>query len=63
MAYAFGPPFVNKPARELLGEELLKAGNVAEARHAFELARRKLAYIATDFAIGPHERLPAAAFE
>ncbi len=38
MAYAFGPPFVNEPSRELLGEELLRAGRPEEARHAFEAA-------------------------
>jgi tetratricopeptide (TPR) repeat protein len=38
MAYAFGPPYVNEPSRELLGEELLSTGKVEEARHAFEVA-------------------------
>jgi len=38
MAYAFGPPFVDKPAHELLGDELLKAGQAAEAQKAFETA-------------------------
>ncbi len=38
MAYAFGPPFVNKPSYELLGEELLAAGKADEARRAFEAA-------------------------
>lgn len=38
MAYAFGPPFVNEPAHELLGEELLAAGHPAVARREFEAA-------------------------
>ena len=38
MAYAFGPPYVNEPAHELLGEELLAAGQPARAQHEFELA-------------------------
>jgi tetratricopeptide (TPR) repeat protein len=38
MAYAFGPPFVNEPAHELLGEELLAAGQPAAARREFEAA-------------------------
>ncbi len=38
MAYAFGPPFVNKPSYELLGEELLAEGKAEEARRAFEAA-------------------------
>ncbi len=32
MAFAFGPPFVDQPAHELLGEELLKTGDPARAR-------------------------------
>ncbi|HZC76380.1 MAG TPA: tetratricopeptide repeat protein, partial [Ktedonobacterales bacterium] len=35
---AFGPPFVDKPAHELLGEVLLEMGRPAEARVAFETA-------------------------
>ncbi len=38
MAYAFGPPFVNEPSHELLGEELLAAGQPAAARAEFEAA-------------------------
>ena len=38
MAYAFGPPFVNEPSHELLGEELLAAGRAAAARTEFEAA-------------------------
>jgi len=38
MAYAFGPPFVNEPSHELLGEELLAAGGAAAARTEFEAA-------------------------
>ena len=41
MAYAFGPPFVNEPSRELLGEELLRAGKAAEARRAYEAALKR----------------------
>ncbi len=36
MTFEFGPPSVAKPAHELLGELLLKAGNAAEARAEFE---------------------------
>ncbi|MGE0352145.1 MAG: hypothetical protein AB7Q69_02805 [Gemmatimonadales bacterium] len=35
MAYAFGPPFLDKPPRELLGEELLAGSVAAGARQAF----------------------------
>lgn len=38
MAYAFGPPFVNEPSHELLGEELLAAGQAAAARRELEAA-------------------------
>ena len=41
MAYAFGPPFVNEPSHELLGEELLGAGQSAAARGEFETALRR----------------------
>jgi tetratricopeptide (TPR) repeat protein len=36
MPAAFGPPFVDKPSGELLGELLLELGRAAEARAAFE---------------------------
>jgi len=36
MTFEVGPPAVIKPARELLGEMLLKFGNAAEARAEFE---------------------------
>lgn len=35
---SFGPPTVDKPSRELLGEELLAAGRAAEAKTALETA-------------------------
>jgi len=38
MPFEFGPPFVDKPAAELLGEMLLDAGRPQEARNAFEAA-------------------------
>ena len=38
LAFAFGPPSVEKPSHELLGEVLLGAGRPAEARNEFELA-------------------------
>ena len=38
MPFEFGPPFVDKPARELLGEMLLQQGRAAEARREFEAA-------------------------
>ena len=41
MAYAFGPPFVDEPSRELLGEELLAAGEGEEARQAFQAALKR----------------------
>ena len=34
----FGPPAIDKPSRELLGEMLLSQGKPAEARAAFEQA-------------------------
>jgi tetratricopeptide (TPR) repeat protein len=38
MPFEFGPPFIDKPSRELLGETLLRLGRPAEARRAFEAA-------------------------
>jgi hypothetical protein len=38
MPIEFGPPHVDKPAHELLGELLLDAGRTDEARDAFESA-------------------------
>jgi hypothetical protein len=38
MAFEYGPPFVDKPSYELLGEFLLAANRPAEARAAFESA-------------------------
>ena len=38
MPIAFGPPFVDKPTYELLGEMLLKTNRPEEARAAFETA-------------------------
>jgi tetratricopeptide (TPR) repeat protein len=36
--FEFGPPFIDKPTRELLGELLLRQGRPADARRAFEAA-------------------------
>lgn len=38
MAFEFGPPAVDKPSYELLGETLLASGRPADARDAFEKA-------------------------
>jgi tetratricopeptide (TPR) repeat protein len=38
MAYAFGPPLIDKPPLELAGEELLQLGLAREAKIAFERA-------------------------
>lgn len=38
MAYAFGPPFVNQPSHELLGRQLLDAGQPREAEQEFARA-------------------------
>lgn len=38
MPYEFGPPFVDKPAFELLGEVLLTAGRYEDSRNAFRIA-------------------------
>ncbi|MFN7963679.1 MAG: tetratricopeptide repeat protein [Thermoanaerobaculia bacterium] len=38
LPFAFGPPFVDEPSHELLGELLLAAGKPAEAEKAFERA-------------------------
>jgi tetratricopeptide (TPR) repeat protein len=38
MPFEFGPPFIDKPTHELLGELLLEAGHPEEARTAFETA-------------------------
>lgn len=40
MSAEFGPPLVEKPSFELLGEELLRAGKGAEAAEAFAMALR-----------------------
>jgi tetratricopeptide (TPR) repeat protein len=39
--FEFGPPFIDKPSRELVGEVLLELGRPAEARAAFEAALRQ----------------------
>lgn len=41
MPFEFGPPFVEKPAYELLGDLLLQAGSPAQARDAFQLALQR----------------------
>ncbi|HVT39083.1 MAG TPA: hypothetical protein VHE78_08555, partial [Gemmatimonadaceae bacterium] len=41
MAYAFGPPNVDKPSHELLGEELLVLKRGSEARTEFEWALKR----------------------
>jgi hypothetical protein len=38
LPFEFGPPFVDKPAYELLGETLLASNQPKEARAAFEKA-------------------------
>ena len=38
LPFEFGPPFIEKPSYELLGEVLLGANNMQEARAAFEKA-------------------------
>lgn len=38
LPFAFGPPFIDKPAHELLGEALLDIGQPREAQAAFEKA-------------------------
>lgn len=40
MPFEFGPPFIDKPSHELLGEVLLAAGKAAEAVAEFEAALR-----------------------
>ena len=41
MPVEFGPPFVDKPADELLGDVLLELGRKAEAKPAYESALRR----------------------
>jgi hypothetical protein len=41
MAVEFGPPFVDKPAAELLGEILTDAGRHADAAAAFRRAEER----------------------
>jgi tetratricopeptide (TPR) repeat protein len=41
MPFEFGPPFIDKPARELLGEMLLGRGRPADARREFEASLRR----------------------
>jgi tetratricopeptide (TPR) repeat protein len=38
MPFEFGPPFIDKPTRELLGDVLLRLGRAAEARAAYQAA-------------------------
>ena len=38
LPYEFGPPEIEKPSHELLGEMLLAAGHPGDARHEFEIA-------------------------
>jgi tetratricopeptide (TPR) repeat protein len=41
LPYEFGPPEIEKPSHELLGEMLLSAGRAREARGEFEIALRR----------------------
>jgi tetratricopeptide (TPR) repeat protein len=41
MSFEFGPPVVEKPSLELLGEQLLAAGRAGEAEPAFESSLRR----------------------
>ncbi|MGH7627476.1 MAG: hypothetical protein ACREOJ_19420 [Gemmatimonadaceae bacterium] len=41
MAYAFGPPDVDKPSHELYGEVLLAMKHFTEAEHEFQMALRR----------------------
>jgi hypothetical protein len=41
MPAEFGPPFVDKPARELLGDVLQQIGRPREAAAAYEAALRR----------------------
>ena len=41
MAYAFGPPYVDKPSHELYGEVLLATKHLAGAEHEFQMALRR----------------------
>jgi tetratricopeptide (TPR) repeat protein len=41
MPFEFGPPFVDLPSEELLGDLLLKAGKPADARAAFQSALQR----------------------
>jgi tetratricopeptide (TPR) repeat protein len=41
LPYAFGPPEIEKPSHELLGEMLLAAGRPRDARREFEIALRR----------------------
>lgn len=53
MSPEFGPPLVEKPSFELLGEELLKAGRTAQAAEAFASALK----------LAPGRKLSAAGYE
>jgi tetratricopeptide (TPR) repeat protein len=41
LPYEFGPPGIEKPSHELLGEMLLAAGKPREARHELEIALKR----------------------
>lgn len=41
LPFEFGPPEIEKPSHELLGEVLLAAGQAREARHEFEVALKR----------------------
>ena len=42
MPYAFGPPFIDKPSHERLGEVLLAQGRAAEAKQEYETALQRM---------------------
>jgi tetratricopeptide (TPR) repeat protein len=41
LPFMFGPPMIEKPSRELLGEVLLQIGRPADARHELELSLKR----------------------
>ena len=58
MPFDFGPPAVARPAAELLGDELLAAGRVAEAEAAYRAALARVP--GRTVLVGALTRLPTA---
>ena len=59
MPFEFGPPFVEKPSYELLGELSLQAGNAAQALDAFQISLQRTPERTADLAGLAHAQTAA----